>query len=342
MQRFLRLNAWWARLSLVVVTYLIAADLLPNSLLVLINSFGYLPYSHRPGPGWQPAHLPSLGELQFFFGFALMLLSGTIFYGVIFAASAWVLGFCRLPLWALRILATPGGFLSAGIMMAGAGLMIAISPIGIYIAASCGALWGLTIFPKLVPTRTYVFPIVARIALPTILFAAGSYWILRPLLPSAALTNAKIEVIRRDDAGVPIRQLDLTYLGPSISTKTNGSDKYISLSRMQFTTDDRDQVRVLLIIDDAQPAAHTLPLPRTGDAIYRQSHGKWQTERAEGRNSELSLEITPGFARGVNLRTKGRCCSSISQIYAPYAQERSASKAGTMSPSGLVDIRKVR
>jgi hypothetical protein len=302
----------------VIATYVIAADLLPNLILVLVNSVGYLPYSDRPGPGWQPAHLPSKDELQFFLGFSLMLLRATAFYAVIFAVAAWILGFCRLPRWGLRVLATPLAFISAGMMMAAAGWMIAISSMGVYTAAACGALWGLLVFPRLVPNSGYVLPIVGRIALPVILVAAGAYWLVRPLLPNPALTNAKVEVIRRVDAGVPVPQLDLSHLGPSLAAKAAGLECYVSLTRMEFRTDDRNQVRVLLIIDDAQPVAHTFLLPRTGDAIYRQSHGVWKDERSEGRKSDLSVKLTSINPTQVNLQTEGPCCSSMAQSFAPY------------------------
>jgi hypothetical protein len=69
-------NRWWSCGLWIMATYVIAADLLPNSLLVLVNSAGYLPYSDRPGPGWQMPHLPTGEELQFFVGFASLLLGG--------------------------------------------------------------------------------------------------------------------------------------------------------------------------------------------------------------------------------------------------------------------------
>jgi hypothetical protein len=203
-------------------------------------------------------------------------------------------------------------------MMAAAGWMIAISSMGIYTAAVCGALWGLIIFPRLVPSYGYIFPTAVRIVLPLILLAAGAYWLVRPLLPNPALTNAKIEVIRRVDVDVPVPQLDLSYLGPSVAAKTKGLENHVSVTKMEFVTDGRNQLRVLLIIDDAQPVAHTFLLPRTGDAIYRQSHGVWKEERSEGRSSDLSVELIPTSRAEVNLQTKGPCCSSMAQSFAPY------------------------
>jgi hypothetical protein len=301
-----------------MATYVIAADLLPNSLLVLVNSAGYLPYSDRPGPGWQMPHLPTGEELQFFVGFASLLLKGTAFCGLIFAAAGLVLGFCLLPRWGLRVLAAPTAFLASGLMMAAAGWMIAISSMGVYTAAGCGALWGLFVFPRLVPRMTYVLPIAARIALPVVMLAGGTYWLVKPMLPDPGLTNAKIEILRRDDAGADLSQVDLSYVGPSIAREAKGSAKYASANRMEFTTDGRNQVRVLLIIDDVRPIAHTFQLPQAGDAIYRQSQGRWNEERAEARKSKLSLELSSQDSHGISLELKGPCCSSMAQTFAPY------------------------
>ncbi|HET6934028.1 MAG TPA: hypothetical protein VFI72_04260, partial [Candidatus Angelobacter sp.] len=146
-------------------TYVIAADCLPNLLLIIINSSGYLPYSDRPGPGWQMPHLPTTQELGFFFGFSVLLLTGTAIVAALFVVAGVILAFCRLPGWALRLVAAPIAFLSAGLMMDGAGWYIAISALGVYIAAGCGLLWGIFVFPWLVPQMSRTSPRPARIAL---------------------------------------------------------------------------------------------------------------------------------------------------------------------------------
>ena len=313
-----RLNAWWIRLLLIAGSYVIAADVLPNLLLVVINSIGYLPYSDRPGPGWQMPHLPSGGELQFFGSFALLLLKGTLIYGSIFSVSGFVLGFCSLPRWALRVLAAPTAFLASGLMMAAGGWLIAISSIGVYAAAGFGALWGLFVFPRLVPALGVRLPTVARIALPIVMLIGGTYFLIKPLLPDRGLTNAKIEVIRRDNMGTELSKVDLSFIGASISRQVAGAGKYISINRMEFATDSRNQVRVLLIIDDDRPVGNTFQLPRSGDAIYRQHKGNWSDERIEARRSDISLELIPTVGRAMSLRVRGPCCSSISQSYGPY------------------------
>ena len=310
--------AWWSRCLWIVTSYVVAADLLPSLLLGVIDSIGYLPYSDRPGPGWQMPHLPTGQELQFFAGFAFLLLNGTAFYGLIFSVAGLILGLCSLPRWALRVLATPTAFLASGLMMAAGGWMIAISSIGVHTAAGCGALWGLFVFPRLIPRMSYALPVAARIALPIMMLIGGTYWLVKPLLPDPGLTNAKVEIIRRNDAGSDLSKVDLSFVGPSITREAEGSGKYVSVNRMEFTTDGRNQVRVLLIIDDDRPIAHTFLLPRSGDAIFRQSQGKWNAERVGARPSKISLELSSNSGDGISLQLKGPCCSSMSQDFGPY------------------------
>src|SRR5665213_2832862 len=83
---------WWSSFLMIVATYIIATDFLANLLLLLINCVGYLPYSDRPGPGWQPAHLPSKDELRFFLSFAQALLPGSALYGGMFGLAGLLFG----------------------------------------------------------------------------------------------------------------------------------------------------------------------------------------------------------------------------------------------------------
>jgi hypothetical protein len=306
------------RCLLILATYITAADFLPTLLFVVINSIGYLPYSDRPGPGWQPPHFPSVQELRFFAGFAALLFPATALYGSFFALGAGILSFCKLPRWALRIVAGVPAFLAGGLLMAAVGWLIAISAVGVYVAAGCAGFWGLLIFPRLVPRTNYALPNPARVAVPIIMLFGGTYLLVRPILPDPALTNAKIEVVRRDNVGADFSQVDLSYLGSSLARGASGSGRYVSTNRMEFTTDSRNQIRVLLIVEDDRAIGHTFILPRTGYAIYRQSQGQWKQERAESRNSKISLQLNSPDGKSINLELKGPCCSSMAQTFAPY------------------------
>ena len=285
-----------------------------------VSCLGYLPYSDRPGPGWQTARLPTLEEIRFLAGFAWLLLPSSATYGLIFSASAIALGFCAVPRWGLRILAVPLAFVASGLMMAAAGWLIAISSVGIYIAAGCGALWGFFLFPLLVPRMNRVLPRAFRLVLPIVLLTGGTYWLLRPFLPDPGLTNAKIEVIRKDERGADLASLDLSYLGPSMALDAKGVGKYASASRLDFQTDGRNQLRVLLIVDDQNLIANTFVLPRTGDAIYRQSDGRWRQERNGFGISKLSLKLKPQGSDGIDLKVLGPCCSTMTQIHSRQSE----------------------
>lgn len=319
-------TTWWCRCLWIVATYVLAADVFPVSLLILVNSSGYLPYSDRPGPGWQLPHFPTFEELLFFTSFAFLLLTTTAFFGGVFAGAGWVLGFCSLPRWALRIFASPIAFIASGLTMAGVGWMIAISSTGVLIAAGCGALWGLFVFPRLVTPMNYSLPITVRIAIPLSMLAGGTYWLIKPLLPDSALTNAKVEVIRRDDTGADLSEIDLSHIGSLIAQKAKGSGKYTSVNRLAFTTDGRNQVRILVIIDDPIPITHTFLLPRVGDVIYHQIHGKWKEERTDPANSNLSLQLASLSSSDIKLEISGPCCTSMTQSMGPFRSPRVGQK----------------
>jgi hypothetical protein len=304
-------SAWWSRCFLTFATYIVAADFFPTLLLAVINSVGYLPYSDRPGPGWQSPHLPMMGELKFFVGYAVLLFPATALYGSFFALESAILGFCRLPRWGVRMIAVVPAFLAGGLLMAGIGWFIAISALGVYVAAGCAALWGVFVFPVLVPRPNYALPNVARVSIPVLVLFTGTYFLVKPMLPDPRLTNAKIEVVRKDNAGIDLSQIDLSYGGSF--REASGSGKYVSAQRMEFTTDSRNQLRVLVIVDDDRVVGHTFVLPRTGYAIYRQSQGQWKKVRGESRDSKISLEVDSPDGKTINLQVHGPCCSSMKE-----------------------------
>jgi hypothetical protein len=68
-------------------------------------------------------------------------------------------------------------------MVAGVGWLIAISALGVYVAAACGLLWATFVFPELVPRFNHEPPIAVRIALPILVFLGAAFWLLRVLIP---------------------------------------------------------------------------------------------------------------------------------------------------------------
>lgn len=318
MKRVLQ-NPWLRSFLGIVATYVLAANVLPIALLLVINCSGYLPYSDRPGPGWQAPHFPALSELNFYSGFALLLSPSSGWLGLSFAIAGLILGLCSLPRWALRVLAAPSAFITSGLMMAAAGWMIALSALGVYLAAASSAVWGIFVFPRLVPTSNYALPAVLRIALAVAIPAGGIYLLIRPLLPDSSLTNAKIEVVRRGDTGRALPDLDLSFVGPSVAKQVRGEGKYVSTHRLEFTTDSQNQVRAVLIIDDTDVVPNTFRLPRSGDAVYRQSRRAWKEEFSSPvSRSSLLLDLSSQGSGQLNFQVRGRCCITFTQSFGPF------------------------
>jgi hypothetical protein len=80
---------------------------------------------------------------------------------------------------------------------------------------------------------------------------------------------------------------------------------------MEFTTDSRNQARILLIVDDVRSISNTFVLPQSGDAVYRQNRGKWNEEKTKAHNSKVSLRLSSSDSDGISLQLKGPCCSSM-------------------------------
>jgi len=197
---------WWTRAISVFLTYIIAADFLPIVLLLAINCSGYLPYSDRPGPGWQPPHLPSREELGFFWGFSLLLLRGTAIYSLIFTLVSFVFELLSLPKWVVRLLTAVPAFLATGFMMAAAGWFIAISALGVWVAAVCGLLWAVLLLPVLLRPSGIRLPLWLRITTAAVLAGGGVFILLKPFLPNPAETTAVVLVVdttlrRKADGG---------------------------------------------------------------------------------------------------------------------------------------------
>jgi len=88
-------------------SYVLASNVIPVLLFLVIDCIGYLPYSYRPGPGWQHPHLPGWTEASFYLGFAALLGRSTLIYAAAHTLLAAIYEFCSLPRWLIRIFAIP-------------------------------------------------------------------------------------------------------------------------------------------------------------------------------------------------------------------------------------------
>jgi hypothetical protein len=299
---------WWSRFLWIFAAYILVADFLPTLVMLVVNCSGYLPYSDRPGPGWQSPHLPSKDELLFFWGFAVLLLRPTAIYALALAAAGWVCGLCSFPRWLIRSLMALPAFLASGLMMAATGWMIAISSFGICLAAGCGLLWAVFISPLLVHRREPALPLLARVLIPSAFFGCGVYLLIRPFLPSRADTTTTVYVVERTPIGAAMQQLDWSGFGEMPNIQMIQSDSFAPVSLMTYSMSDKRKSRVLIILSDSSSPETKLVVPRTGDAVYEEKNGNW-TILIKARKSASFGLIVKG---GNEVVTDGECCHGSS------------------------------
>jgi len=247
-----------------------------------------------------------MSELGFFFGFALYMGIPTLLYGLGQTVLSFVYEICSLPRWLVRILGAALGFLAAGLLMEGAGWMIAISALGVYLAAGCGLLWGLLVMPALVIRRPVPLPFAARLAILVVLFVAGGYYLVRPLIPGPSETTVSVFAIRQTSLGKPFTDLDWPAFGgmPHVDSIPGGLFSPVSLST--FSMSDKRTSRVLLIMFDQESSEDELSVPRTGDAIYSEKNNHWTTLLKPERKGSFRIKVSRKFG----VVSVGECCHS--------------------------------
>jgi hypothetical protein len=280
----------------IFATYLLAADLLPNLLMLLINCIGYLPYSDRPGPGWQAPHFPGKEELGFYFGFALYLGIPSLLYAAGQTLLAFVYELCSLPKWVMRVLGALIGYIASGLLMAGAGWMIAIAPVGVYIASACGLLWGLLVMPAFVRPREKHLPIAARIALPLFLDAAAVLYFIYPLIPKTPVAPITFE-LNRVTNGADLVLADKTeYLKPETQAEIDGLNLHGEVHGGIQSTQGTNGSDVDVVVLAFQPIDHEykLDVPAQGHVVYILANGKLTPHPALQKIEKVHIWIEPG------------------------------------------------
>jgi hypothetical protein len=280
----------------IFATYILAADLLPNLMLLLINCIGYLPYSDRPGPGWQAPHFPGKGELGFYLGFALYLGIPSLLYAAVQTLLAFVYEMCSLPKWVVRVLGAITGYIAAGLLMAGAGWMIAIAPVGVYIASGCGLLWGLLAMPALVRPREARLPMAVRIALPLVLSSAAVPYLIYPLIPKAPIAPITFELNRITDGADLVRADKTEYLKPETQAEIDGlnlhGEVHGGIQSTQGTNSGDVDVVVLALQHIDQE--YKLDVPDQGHVVYVLADGKLTPHPTLSKLEKVHIWIEPG------------------------------------------------
>lgn len=286
----------WARAFYIFASYILASDLVPIILLLLMECIGYLPYSDRPGPGWQRPHLPERAELSFYLSFALMLCRPALFYAAAHTLLAAIYALCSLPRWLVRILGGITAFLSAGLLMAAVGWMIAIAPIGVYLAAGCGLLWGTLLLPTWYTPRERTIPLALRIGAPLLCCGGGIFYLVRPLLPRKPPPPIHLSIIRITPSAGEIDWKPFEFF--SQQTRTELSSLHlrgdIHDGIQSGTSGEGETVDVAIIA--LQPIDHEykIAVPASGHVAYVLDHDTLTPHPAFSSKDDRSFTLRPG------------------------------------------------
>lgn len=263
--------------------------------LILLNLIGYLPYSDRPGPGWQAAHLPSVEELGFFFGWALSVVAPlAAYWGALLFIFVRTLGCCGTPVLALRIVGgIICGFLGL-LIVSGSGWYIAISAAAVYATGTLAASFGIFLLPRFRgsarPWRKSI-----RIACAGTALAAFVALISYPFWPRGVEgPQVDVIVVRVAPGSQSVRGAQILRTSEASLLESLGVQGVVQLGAQSASVADGHwRPRMLIVARGPIRSQVELREPREGDVAYVQDGDKWKMYPPEARTTPKTISLRP-------------------------------------------------
>jgi hypothetical protein len=265
--------------------------------LLAASSFGYLPYSDRPGPGWYShAHLPTWEEVKIYCGFVSFFAYFVFFQGCVIYVLSLILNLSTPPRWLVRTIGGLVSFLAAGLAVLGAGWYIALAPIGSYAAATMGLLYGIFLFPKYLHPRTKELAVLWRYSLTAVASLVVVGWILFPLFPRKPIPGINYQLDRLVSTEEPMAIAVPSWLGTEIPIEASKLGLRGTLhGGIGGASSDSSSINVLLIALEPIRQEYSLELPAQGYVVYTLQNGSWTPHPALIKKDKRRLRILPGL-----------------------------------------------
>lgn len=125
---------------------------------------GYLPYSDRPGPGWEAPHVPSWDEMGFYLDWELHMVPSLVLWAAMFWVLMEWLGWLRIPRWVTRVI---GGVFCGCLTLlttAFTGWYIALAAFPANMAGIFGLVFGIFVLPRFADDGKRRLPFWLRVA----------------------------------------------------------------------------------------------------------------------------------------------------------------------------------
>jgi hypothetical protein len=225
-----------------------------------------------------------------------LLGSLTLLYAAAHTVLAAIYEFCSLPRWLVRILGGLTAFLSAGLLMAGVGWMIAIAPIAVYLAAGCGLLWGALLLPAWHIPREHPLPLPLRIGAVLLCCGGGVFYLLRPFLPRKPIPPVNLSVIRITPSSSEVDWKPSGYFSQQTWTELNNLHLHgdIHGGIQSGISGDGEAIDIAVIALQPIDRKYKIAVPASGHVVYVLDHNTLTPHPALPSKDDRSFTLKPG------------------------------------------------
>ena len=265
--------------------------------LLLSSSFGYLPYSDRPGPGWWGrVHWPSWAEFATYIGFSPWFAYFCLYFGLGLFGLSLVLSVAASPRWLNRLLGGSIAAAAAGLAVMSAGWYLALAEIGPDAAIIIGLLYGVFLFPRFIQPRPQPIAMWIRIGAVSCTVALFLYWVVMPFLPTKPVPEISYNLVRVT-AGERV-VVAASHQGPGISNELAAlnlrGETHGGIGGSVSSGQDVPHIDVELIALEPITKEVQLAVPETGYVLYVLKNGTWTAHPMVLKKDKRTLTVEPG------------------------------------------------
>jgi hypothetical protein len=265
--------------------------------LLASSSFGYLPYSDRPGPGWWGrVHWPSWAEFANYIEFSPWFAYFCLYFGLGLFGLSLILGVAATPRWLNRLLGGAIAGSAAGLAVMGAGWYLALAEIGPYAAIILGLLYGVFLFPRFIQPRAQPIAMWMRIAAVFCSAALFVYWIVSPFLPQKPIPDVNYDLVRVT-AGEKL-VVATSFLGSGISGELAAlnlrGETHGGIGGAASSGQDAPHIDVELIALEPIAREAKLAIPEAGHVLYVLKDGTWTAHPLVLKRDKRVITVGPG------------------------------------------------
>lgn len=284
--------------------------------LLSLTLIGYLPYSDRPGPGWQAAHIPTVEEMQFFWGWAVPIVAPVAVYsGALLFVLVRALGWFGTPVLELRIVGmVVSGYLGL-LILSTTGWYIAIAPAAVYAGAALASGFGVGVLPKF-RGATKPMPRWIRVTGAGVVLGTFGALFTYPLWPVAQARAMEVELVQVTPSA--IREGAPHVLRPEESAllESLGVRGVVQLGISGFASgDEQPPLRMLIVMRGPLAADVELHEPRDANIVYIQDGNVWRMHPQGAHTSRKTVSLRPSSdGRGLSYRWRSGSTGSWREI----------------------------